>query len=527
MFAAIYIPDFFLQAALRHEPELFSRPVALLDEDLKTIVEFTAVAGAAGICKGLNSTQALARCPNVLIKSRSAAQEEAATNLLLECAYAFSPNIEATAPRICTLDLKGLNVLPSFTRQNLDIFQAHKNNDASSAAWNSAGRWAEQLLTQLASLNLRAQIGVADNPDLALHAAKIARPFFLVENSSEFISSLPIESIEPSPEILGILQRWGIRTLGEFTVLQKNNLAERLGAESLELFDRAIANTVRPLKLVRPKEVFEESIEFEHEIETLQPLLFILRRFIEQLSRRLELFHFVAQEIQLRLALSSGEKLERSFRVPSPTRNIETLFRMLQTHLETVQTDSPIVALHLAANPSKPEHFQFGLFETALRDPNQFYETLAQLTSLLGADRVGTPVVENTFRPDAFRMTPVNFEGENALPSCTRQSASCKPYASHSSTLSAECNSVALSLRRFRPPSPAIVEMRNGKPALLNSEKFTGAIAKANGPFRSSGNWWEQKQLWSRDEWDIETSSGELFRVFTQNGAWFLEGVFD
>jgi protein ImuB len=486
MFAAIYIPDFFLQAALRHEPELFSRPVALLDGEIKVIVEGTVAAQNAGICKGLNSTQALARCPNVIIKSRSALQEEAAMNLLLECAYAFSPNIEATAAGICTLDLKGL----SQTGDQL---------------------WANRILAQLASLNLRAKIGVAENPDLALHAAKIAQSFFLVENSNEFISSLPIESIEPSPEILSILQRWGIRTLGEFTALQKSNLAERLGAESLELFDRAIASTIRPLELIRPKEVFEEAIEFEHEIETLQPLLFILRRFIEQLSRRLELFYFVAQEIELKLKLSSGEKLERSFRVPSPTRNIETLFRMLQTHLETVQSDSPIVALQLSAKPARPEHFQFGLFETALRDPNHFYETLAQLTSLLGSDRVGTPVVENTFRPDSFRMESVNFESEQR-------------FAIGNSQLN---SSAGLSLRRFRPALPAILQMRNGKPTLLNSEKFTGAISNANGPFSSSGNWWEQEHLWSRDEWDIETSSGELFRAFTQNGEWFLEGVFD
>ena len=84
MFAAIYIPDFFLQAALRHEPELFLRPIALLDAEIKFIVEATAAAQNAGICKGLNSTQALARCPNVIIKLRSALQEEAARNLLLE-----------------------------------------------------------------------------------------------------------------------------------------------------------------------------------------------------------------------------------------------------------------------------------------------------------------------------------------------------------------------------------------------------------------------------------------------------------
>lgn len=503
MFAVIYLPNFSMQAALRHEPELFSCPVALIDEgSFKTVVQITAVARECGVSESLTSTQALARCPKIIFKNRSEAQENAASEVLLQCAYSFSPTIEATAPGICTLDLKGLS---------------------------SEGDelWANQILAQLAGLNLRAQIGIAENPDLALHAAKIAQPFFLVENSTEFIASLPIESIQPPPGILSILHRWGIRTLGEFTALQKDNLAERFGAQSLDLFDRALATEIRPLNLVQPKDVFGEAIEIEHEIETLQPLLFILRRFIEQLSRRLEFFYFVAQEIHLHLKLSSGETVERHFRIPSPTRNTETLFRTLQTHLETVQTDSPIVALRLGMKPVKPEHFQFGLFETALRDPNQFYETLAQLTSLLGSDRVGTPVVENTFRPDSFRMGPVNFEGQSMLPSSTRQKASDNTTFSVCKARFSECNSAALSLRRFRPPSPAIIEMREGKPALLNSDKFVGAITKANGPFRSSGNWWEEKQLWLRDEWDIETNTGQLFRVFTQNGAWFLEGVFD
>ncbi|MEO6036039.1 MAG: DNA polymerase Y family protein [Verrucomicrobiota bacterium] len=491
MFAAIFIPDFFLQAALRQSPELFSRPVALLDPELKWVCQMTSPARDAGICEGLTSTQALARCSTILIRSRSSTQEVSASEVLLECAYAFSPNIESTAPGICTLDLKGLSIAKTPKTSGQD--------------------WAEKILTQLAGLNLRAQIGVAENPDLALHAAKIARPFFAVEDSREFLAALPVESIEPPADLLDILRRWGIRTVGEFVALQKDKLVERMGADAIELFDRATAHTFRPLVLVRPREIFEESVEFEHEIETLQPLLFILRRFIEQLARRLELFYFVASEIQLRLILNSGEQLEHHFRVPSPTRNIETLFRMLQTHLETIQTDSPIVALHLSAKPGRSSHFQFGLFETALRDPNHFYETLAQLTSVVGQNRVGTPVLSDTFRPDTFQMAPVNFETDRSVDS----ENSSAPRA------------MGLPLRRFRPPLPATVELRANQPALLRSEKFIGPIAKANGPFRLSGNWWEEKQLWSRDEWDVETSGGELYRLSLQNGHWLLEGAYD
>ena len=49
MFAAVYVPDFSLQAVLRHEPELHSQPVGLIDSQLIAIAgENSIVAGTAG-----------------------------------------------------------------------------------------------------------------------------------------------------------------------------------------------------------------------------------------------------------------------------------------------------------------------------------------------------------------------------------------------------------------------------------------------------------------------------------------------
>src|SRR5437867_8657438 len=79
---------------------------------------------------------------------------------------------------------------------------------------------------------------------------------------------------------------------------------------------------------------------------------------------------------------------------------------MLQTHLENFKSEDPIIAVSLQAHPIKPNSQQFGLFETTLRNPNQLSETLARLTALLGVDRVGTPVLDETHRPDAFHMEP-------------------------------------------------------------------------------------------------------------------------
>src|SRR5439155_15091958 len=84
--------------------------------------------------------------------------------------------------------------------------------------------------------------------------------------------------------VLDILHRWGIHTLGQFAALNKDEVGARLGAIGLQLWDRAKGKTTRLLKLVSPPESFEEVFGVENEIETVEPLLFMLRRFLQQLS---------------------------------------------------------------------------------------------------------------------------------------------------------------------------------------------------------------------------------------------------
>src|SRR5438477_12416393 len=88
-------------------------------------------------------------------------------------------------------------------------------------------------------------------------------------------------------QILGILHKWGIHTLGQLAALDKEELRARLGAEAVRLWERANGTATRLLKFVQPPEAFEESFEFDHEIETVEPLLFMHRRFLEQVALRL------------------------------------------------------------------------------------------------------------------------------------------------------------------------------------------------------------------------------------------------
>src|SRR5438045_3032126 len=139
-------------------------------------------------------------------------------------------------------------------------------------------------------------------------------------------------------QILAILHKWGIHTLGQLAVLDKEQLATRLGSEAVRMWERANGQSSRLLKFVRPPESFEESFEFEHEIETVEPLLFMLRRFLQQLSVRLSGIYLVAKELTLVISFSNRQSYERLFKIPQPTNDVDLLFRMLETHLENFKS---------------------------------------------------------------------------------------------------------------------------------------------------------------------------------------------
>jgi protein ImuB len=348
-----------------------------------------------------------------------------------------------------------------------------------------------------------------------------------MERSNSSSGSPPPKNREAEiRHILTILHKWGIHTLGQLAALDKEQLAARLGPEAIHMWERANGQSSRVLKLVRPPESFRESFEFENEIETAEPLLFMLRRFVEQLTLRLDAIYLVAKELSLQITFGNKQTYERLFKIPQPTNDVDLLFRMLQTHLENFRSDHPIVAVALNAQPIKPANEQFGLFETTLRNPHQLSETLARLIALLGADRVGTPVLEETHQPDAFRVEPfcstailpVEQAGVLACNRIERQDARL-PHGQDGCATAAE-------LRRFRPALSASLLLDEDTFAHVRSAEIQGKIIEQRGPYLISGNWWDEKS-WARAEWDVHLEDGDLVRVHKTDGIWKIDGVYD
>jgi protein ImuB len=171
MFATIYLPNFYLQAATRHQPDFRTQPVALIEEqeNKPVIIQLNHAAESAGVRQGMTPSQALARCLQVAIRVRERAQEKTLNEILIQHAFTLSPFVEATAPGVCTIQ---------FGRQpsRLSSKLAH-------------------VIGQLGACKIIAQAGIATLPDASFLAAHLARPVLEIDDAKEFFAPLPIETL--------------------------------------------------------------------------------------------------------------------------------------------------------------------------------------------------------------------------------------------------------------------------------------------------------------------------------------------
>ncbi len=482
-YAAIFLPDFSLQALRRDEPRLAGRPVALATGEGRKACLAQISKETSGVEVGLTVTLALARCPGLEIRERSLGVEKEAERLLLAAAFTLSPRVEMTSEGLCTVDLQGADL--SLLEQRMQA---------------CAG--------ELAAAGLTARLGAGETPLLAFYGAQNADPVLVVSESQKFLDPLPLEVATPSRLHADILHGWGIKTLGALTTLPKAEIARRLGTEGVSLWERAAGETTRVLRLVEPSKTFAAEWTYEPPVESMEPLLFRLRRFAECVALELRSSGFVADKLSLVLLLEDETDYRREFRLPEPGANVDGWMRVLYSHLESVRAEARVTGVRLIASPARPPQKQDGLFDTGLRDPGVFWENLARVGAIVGDDRVGTPFVFDTWIPDSIVLEK---------PTETIPQPEDDPV--HPPR--------GLTLRRFRPPWPARITLVDQCPAAIESAEFRGEIRAANGPFYLSGKWWRPKDTWRLEIWQVEVETGSIYQIARTRSGWSVEGVLD
>ncbi len=443
---------------------------------------------------------------------------------LAEFAYGFSPIVEESGGRTVVIDAEGCELLFGSAYQlATDIARLAKEPRTNSG------------------LEGPVNVALAANPDAAIHAAtRLKGVTYIAEGEeSTCLGEFPIEALEFSlvnvekklaDEIFETLRLWGLRTFRDFSLLPVAGVSERLGQEGVRLQQLAAGKTERHLKVKQPAPVFAHSIDLDHALHELEPLSFVFARLLNQLCATLNAYALATNELKLGMQLTDQTSYDRTLSLPHPMRDHKVFLKLLVLEMEKHLPQAAVKAVALSCDPVKPRVLQHGLFVPLAPAPDKLELTLARLTKLVGEQNVGSPVLLDTHRPDAFNLKRFVLD---------TQSDRRKRRNSVANRQSAIGNRQCLGFRMFRPPLRAVVQVDRGLPAQISAwnkqRSVYGRVVNVAGPWRTTGDWWRNDR-WARDEWDVAVESGKqgseqqaIYRIYRElnTDTWFVEGAYD
>jgi len=409
----------------------------------------------------------------------------AATQLLM-VANQFSPNVERVDEDTVLFAISGLGRL---------LGDAHA---IASAISHSGER-----------LGIVVALAIAYNPATAILAARNLPGVTIIPAGYEpdVLGPLPVDVLDANSEVMATMLRWGVQTVSDLATLPESGIRERLGEHGARLWRLAQGREPGLLKIEPPSPDYSIRQTFDHAVELLEPLLFIISSQLHELTNRLEQHGKAAGGVIVRLDLDGGAVFERTIEIPFATRDPKPLLKQVQLSLESKPPHAPVIAVAVTLQAASPRVIQHGLFARAAPEPDKLQTLLARLGALVGQEHVGSPELLDTHRPDAYRMRQCAF-GESLV----ETEGPSRP--------------LLLALRYFRPPLAARVTVREGTPQHVASSWVTSTVLCAAGPWPMSGDWWNRTP-WERVEWDVALENHGVYRIYEASGLWFVEGSYD
>ncbi|HUB19212.1 MAG TPA: DNA polymerase Y family protein [Acidobacteriaceae bacterium] len=493
LYACLYVREFPAQSMLRLRPQLKNTPVVILEgtPPRQTVCSLNARATALGMEPGLTRAE-LDVFPGVTLLPRALSEESSARAALLQAAGRFSPRIECLTPNGSPEKMSDRPSIASDTHFScvLDIAGTEK-------LLGPPEILAQNLLAVVRALGIDASVVVSANIDAALCLARsmpVRIAIIPPGEEAKTLAPLPLSVLPLTPDHAETFARWGIFTLGAIAALPEKELIARLGQQGRRLRQLARGQAPHLLVPTDPPLLLEERIELDSPVELLDSLLFVLGVLLDHLIARASTHILALASVTVTLALDGGCTHTCTVRPALPGNDRRLWLRLLHLDLQAHPPSAAILAITVTADPGSTSKIQLGLFTPQLPEPNRLDITLARIRSLVGDNRVGRAVLEDTHRPDTFRMEPFT------LPA-TQTATSTLPVPQIQIQ-----NQAHAARRRLRPPEPITVTLQQRRPASFIFRNQRYIVERAWGPWFFSGNWWGI-ECWSIEKWDLVARS--------------------
>lgn len=473
--------------------------------------------------------EAQSRCPSLRVLDHDPARDARAFESIVASLDALTPRVEMTEPGQVAFPTRGPSRFfggdDALALRTLAIVrQAVSAQSASQAAPHC-------------------HVGVADGPFAAALAARAAPgpPVVIPPGGAPaFLAPLPITTLE-RPDLVDVLSRLGLHTLGALAALPAPDVLARFGAEGLLAWRLASGLDERPPATTPPPADLTVSAELDPPADTVAPAAFMARGLAEELHRRLWARGSACTRVVIGAETEHGERLERVWRAEGALTAAAIADRLrwqLDGWLQGSARHRPtagISRLWLAPDEVVPAGGrQLGFWGSDAATADRASRAVARVQGLLGSGSVAVPewrgsrdpatqialvaaeAVDLTVeRPGAHRDRVVGaWPGRLPTPA---------PARVHSVPLSADVvdsdgHALEVSGRGALSASPARLSV-SGAP-------WTEVVEWA-GPWPLEERWWDSARGRRRARLQLVTADGQARLVVLEQGRWHVTATYD
>jgi protein ImuB len=292
----VWCPDWSVTAA-RHADPRSDTPAAVLHAN--RVVARSPGAAQAGVAIGQRRRDAQRCCPELLLLDHDPVRDAREFEPVIRAVTELAPRLDVVEPGWITLAARG-----------------------PSRFFGGDQALAERLAALVADLTgAPVGVGVADGRAASAIAARRATPHHPVVvppgESPHYLAPLPVawlrEVGDAAPELVDVLVRLGVRTLGELAALPAADVLARFGRSGAHAHRLAGGGDARPAVAVDP--VPERRVErvFEPPVEQVAPVVFVAKQLADQLVAGLAAEGRVCTRLLVVAETEHGERSERTW----------------------------------------------------------------------------------------------------------------------------------------------------------------------------------------------------------------------
>ncbi|NKQ57930.1 DNA polymerase Y family protein [Amycolatopsis sp. K13G38] len=483
------------------------------------VVACSAVARAAGVRRGMRRRDAQSRCPELLVFGTDEGRDARLFEPVAAAVEELVVGVEVVRPGLVAVPVTG-----------------------AAGYFGGEPELAELLLDQVSSrAGVECQIGIADGlfaATLAAHRSMLVEP----GSTAGFLAPLGIHELdEPDTEradLVDLLRRLGLRTLGAFAALTERDVVSRFGSEGLLVHRLARGLSERPPYRRKPPPELSITKELDPPLERIDAAAFVAKTLAETFHAGLAAHGLACTRLGIYAITENGEELSRVWRCAEPLtpQGIADRVRwQFEGWLRSGGPTSGVSVLRLVPEETvEGRSLQLGLWRggsPGLEDEHadKANRALVRVQGLLGPDSVFTAVLDGGRGPaERVRLVPwgdqraLESPAETPWPARLPRPSPATVFDRARPARVLDRRGVDVEVRRRRqltaPPKTVVL---GGEPR---------QVLEWAGPWHVSGRWSSSAGDWSRIQVLL---AGEpelallLTRTADENPQWTVEGVYD